>query len=111
LNPGRETGDSITVHGEEYTSAASVDVSRARGLTHLRNALLEDRSFERFDVVFESSAFFWQWALVFRDGKSSATLLFSEDCEFTSLSEGRGGVASCAPISGGLLEMFAEMRQ
>jgi hypothetical protein len=96
--------------GDDLTSDAR-DVSKARGLTHLRYALLEDRSFvwPARPVVREPR---WYWALGFRNEKRRDTvlLLFQEDCREVAMHDSTiGEVISCAPISAGLREVFEEM--
>jgi hypothetical protein len=93
----------------ELGSATCTDVSRARGLTHLRNALLEDRSFA-WPVQTGSNSMGWYWALVFRQDKRGTghILLFSENATRVAASSS-DDVLSCQPISTGLLEMFREM--
>jgi hypothetical protein len=91
------------------------DISSARGLTHLRNALLEDRSFDwspRERVL----PYDWRhWGLRFRDSELTGSLViwFSEDfCQamrVTRVDPGRPiKVISCEPIANGLAEMFSE---
>jgi len=86
------------------------DISSMQGLTHLRNALLEDRSYnwppeprERIDQ--------WRWVLVFRDKSRypTAALAFSPDWRFvTHCQHPFGKNLSTEPISTGLNKMFAE---
>ena len=100
----------IELHGEKYKIATRVDASAAHGMTHLRNALIEDRSFGAFGAAYEAPPpHYWRWALEFRDGDESATVLFPEDCGRATLQHGNGGIASCEPIAKGLREMFAEL--
>jgi hypothetical protein len=103
-----EPGEVLDFRGEKYKLVARIDASAAPGMTHLRNALLEDRSFDAYNIVFEWSPHHWRWALVFRNRRESATILFAEDCMYTTLSQGRGQTARCASIAAGLREMFAE---
>ena len=97
----------IELLGERYAIAARIDVSSAHGMTHLRNALLEDRSFDSFNLVFEPAPHRWRWALCFRDGQQSATILFLENCIAACLADS-GKAANCQPIADGLTTMFAE---
>jgi hypothetical protein len=85
------------------------NVSRARGLTHLRNALLEDRSYV-WPPRENSQPIDWRWMLQFRDDSQSKgiLILFSEDCSFTALWGSDDDVISCQPIAKGLSTMFAE---
>jgi hypothetical protein len=97
----------VKLHRENYSISLRRDASAAPGLTHLRNALLLDRSYE-FNVVFEpATSHRWRWALAFREAQKSATLLFDDRC-FTICLEGNG-VTSCRPIAEGLREVFAEI--
>jgi hypothetical protein len=99
----------FTTRNEEYAVMDRVDASNAPGILHLRNALLEDRSYHGYGMIFKLTPNFWRWSLVFRDGQKSATLLFNEECELTTLGEGSGSTANCKPIAAGLREMFAEL--
>ncbi|MCI0492285.1 MAG: hypothetical protein L0Z07_05050 [Planctomycetes bacterium] len=103
LPPNGGAGD------RQAAAALRRDVSAAPGMTHLRNALLEDRSFlwppeqRNQDPV-------WRWAIRFHQTgtAASATLLFTDDCCQTNLSDGdHRGVASCEPIAAGLHQVFA----
>ena len=98
-------------------SATAVDVSAARGLTHLRNALLVDRSFSWMGLkewANDDQGGIGFWTLTFSDPDRSESLIieFSEDCHFGT--QRSGGVRpsrryfSTAPIAGGLIEMFTE---
>lgn len=102
------TNRDVEIRGETYRISHQVDVSSAHGMAHLRNALLEDRSFDAFNVIFESTPHYWRWALKFRAENESITVLFAETCTAATLEHGAGAVASCEPIAAGLAEMFAE---
>jgi hypothetical protein len=104
------------------------DISSAPGLTHLRNALLEDRSYIwpprplRPDDT-------WQWILIFRNNRLGAgrILLFSPDWQlvteygiqenvkdrliFRSYEIVSNRVISCKPISEGLKLMLEGLVQ
>jgi hypothetical protein len=86
------------------------NVSFARGLAHLRNALLEDRSYI-WPPRPPHPQTRWPWELTFRseDGKHSTILLCSRDCTFVArFDPGAANVISSEPIAAGLREMFAE---
>jgi hypothetical protein len=88
--------------------ATARDLSRAPGLIHLRNALLEDRSY-RWPPQPMRPNDRWQWALRFRARPSddAAILFFSPD--WTSVgTPGRNEILSCQPIAAGLTEMLGE---
>jgi hypothetical protein len=97
-----------------YMSSVSKtrDISKAPGITHLRNALLEDRSFEWEGKRERVPIHDYQWMLTFSDPTRGETLsiLFSSDCHGAGM--GRGGIkgrgVSTEPISKGLCEVFTE---
>ena len=95
----------------KYVPAKRRVVSAARGLVHLRNALLEDRSFvwDNTDVLPWHETVEWRWLLVFADKKGGTLITFSKDCHFVMTESHK--VISCEPIAAGLAEMFAEMSQ
>jgi hypothetical protein len=95
--------------GKQVKAAEFFDVSEARGLTHLRNALLEDRSYS-WPPRAISESMDWRWMLGFRDESHSkrAFILFTADCAHTALLDSDFNVISCQPIAHGLSTMFAE---
>jgi hypothetical protein len=92
-----------------------VDVSRARGLVHLRNALLEDRSFDWNTIDQPLSNLtktdLFRWSLTFDNpntGKNT-TVYISDDLHFaTRLGTKERQTVSTEPIAAGLREMFDE---
>jgi hypothetical protein len=104
------TENTINYRNARYEIVTRYEVSKAPGMAHLRNAMLEDLSFiwpaERPERDPD-----WRWVLEFRQEKEGCDVFFTEDCELTSGTNFNGskcGVASCAPIAAGLREMFAE---
>jgi hypothetical protein len=103
--------------------SSDFDVSHARGLTHLRNALLEDFNFAWSDLhdwppINADDFHDWRWILEFRDprtGKFAATQ-FTQDCSLAARvmsSKERGSVKPIAirtdpAMAKALREMFAE---
>ena len=85
------------------------DVSNAPGLTHLRNALLEDRSY-RWPPRPMQPVQRWPWLLSFRNERQNeaAVLVFSPDWQYVGRL-GRKEVVSCQPIADGLAEMLGEL--
>ena len=88
------------------------DISNAKGLTHLRNALLEDASYDWTAAVPADTN--WTHSLVFdgADGaEPRAVVMFSPD--YSWMANGSTGdpakhVVSTKPISQGLQEFFAD---
>jgi hypothetical protein len=96
------------------TEAADVprDISRAKGITHLRNALLEDHSYDWTAKAPADIA--WGNSLVFNMAENAeprAVVLFSPDFQWaasgTSEDAGKKAV-STAPIAKGLQKFFAD---
>ncbi len=83
-----------------------VDLSHARGLVHLRQALLGDRSFD-WDAREEPGEPVWSYGLRFADDSKSVTLLFTADFGRVSQSNSPA-IVSTAPIAKGLAKLFAE---
>jgi hypothetical protein len=88
------------------------NVSAAPGVTHLRNALLEDHSFD-WPATSELPPAGWRWCLAFHDtsAREDVYVWFSPDLDFAthSLSAAESPrVASCERIAVGLAEIFAE---
>jgi hypothetical protein len=97
-----------------------VTVSNAPGLLHLRNALLEDKSFswpKSSDSPPPPAQDAGYWQLVFFDSrmnKNAALIGFSKDCRQTirlrpSFMAKVAAAVSTEPIAEGLRTMFAEM--
>ncbi|MFO0790670.1 MAG: hypothetical protein U0805_14535 [Pirellulales bacterium] len=84
------------------------DISSAKGLVHLRNALLEDRSFKWPAVPIEDDVQ-WTHGLGFRDQRTSKSvgIMFSSDFRWVYVPDNEI-MLSCEPISAGLREMFSE---
>lgn len=98
----------------EPTEIQRKDVSQAPGMTHLRNALIEDRSYEWVKIDSkeqpEESA---RFALEFTDPEQDnfLRLCFTEDCRWVwarPAEPDNGQQLSCKPISAGLLKVFGE---
>lgn len=89
----------------------SRDISAAPGITHLRNALLEDRSF-KWGQKLEAAPKRGGWKLTFSDPASGEQLpiILTTDCRGAVVG-GDGPerrVVSTEPISKGLIKVFAE---
>ena len=84
------------------------NISALPGITHLRNALLEDRSF-RWPASPIRPGIEWKWVIIFRDESNGKEidLYFSSDWTFV-----RGvddTVLSAQPIADGLATMLDEL--
>lgn len=106
LNPAAEPKPAHYSARPPWDMVDRRDISAVRGLTHLRNALLEDRSYRWPEQA--KSDIHWAWALIFRDDRSQqgSQILFSPDWRHV---RGERGVLSCEPIAAGLSKMFDEI--
>ena len=93
-----------------YNESELHDISTAHGLVHLRNALLEDHSFNWPPAKIAPDVEWTQWTqgLQFRDGSTGVLVLFSSDFKFVRMVERRGDVVCANRYAKGLREMFAE---
>jgi hypothetical protein len=82
------------------------DISETAGLTHLRNALLEDQSYKWPAEPLVANS--WGWVLVFRDQRGRAAILFFAR-DWTRVSTFDHELLSCEPIAGGLEEILGEL--
>ena len=109
---GGPVSDSLlTVAGVPWRIAGSHDVSQAPGLTHLRNALLEDRSFD-WPAQDAPAGIEWTHGLRFRAGPAPPlVILFSSDFGLTAAcfpDAAASQAISCKPIAKGLREVTVE---
>ena len=87
------------------------DISKAPGLTHLRHALLEDRSFvwPARPAVRQPR---WHWAIGFREGndKRMTLVAFTADWKRATNYRSRSNeVVSSEPIAEGMAIMFSDL--
>jgi len=92
--------------GGQQSVGERVDISHARGLVHLRQALLGDRSFA-WDEREEHGEPVWSYGLRFGDDSKSVTLVFTADFRQASRSYSPS-IVSSAPIAKGLAKLFSE---
>src|SRR5262245_54198264 len=101
-NPHENTRSaSLVIHHSDLHN-----ISSAHGLVHLRNALLEDHSFN-WPPVKVSPDVEWTQGLRFLDGSTGVLVMFSRDFKFARTPNGEE-MLSCEPMAKGLREMFAE---
>jgi hypothetical protein len=86
------------------------DVTHARGFVHLRNALLDDRSF-RWPPNPPAPGTDWKWMLRFQNevANEDSILVLSSDCRFIADFDRPYEALSCEPIAAGLAQVFAEL--
>jgi hypothetical protein len=91
-----------------YRLADCHDISAMPGHTHLRHALLEDRS---FIWPPDATSKDWKWVLRFRNRNQSkeARLFLTSDWKLVAADGDKA--LSCEPIADGLREMFAGLTE
>jgi hypothetical protein len=96
-------------------TGVAYDISKAHGLLHLRNALLEDRSFDWASLgpkQLPKGKFLGQWELLFYDDKDKQfNILFTADCRHAAIRADDFDpqwTISTGPIAAGLSEVFDE---
>ena len=82
------------------------DISRARGIVHARQALVEDASFD-FQAARGDCRPRWQYALRFSDTGRRATIQFDFDCGRARLEESGQEVAMTPKLAAGM-KMFIQ---
>src|SRR5262249_405292 len=108
---------SVTTFGlKAWTITTKRDVSTAPGLTHLRNALLEDRSFDWEDAMESTQGEDWPPPIAFggTDPAGSMLILFGDNFA-RALKRGPGRatlqMVSTRPIAAGLAETINDWSQ
>ena len=83
------------------------DISRARGIVHARQALVEDASFD-FQAARGDCEPHWQYALRFSDAGQRATVQFDFDCGRARLEESGQEVAMTPKLAAGMKKFIQE---
>lgn len=108
LGPDESAG--VLLPDIDWQTIAWRDISHARGLIHLRQALVENRSFAwgKSDPVPRDDATIpWRYALRFGNGQSQMTVVLNETCDWM-LIPADGRRLSTEPIASGLVTFFTE---
>lgn len=105
----RSKDDTIVWRSRRWRIASRTDATQAPGMPHLRHRLVHDASFD-WSIAPDDRLAVWQYALRFTSGDQQATVLFDLDGRWATLAE-TGDMASIAPISRGLKEMFGSVPQ
>lgn len=86
-----------------YQAIECLNAERLPGFLHLRHSLLNDHSFAWEDAAGQEIA--WRYAIRFRDGEKTATLLISKDFRYALLAE-TGAKACVSPIAIGIEQVI-----
>lgn len=76
----------LVLDGRPWHVAEVRDAAQAPGLLNVRRSLIEDGSFD-WEAPLDDCTPHWEFALRFRDGQRTATVLFAFDCKRLSLLE------------------------
>jgi hypothetical protein len=117
LRPGEKNAPpkngAITVNGNPVIVVAQQDISQAHGLAHLRNALLEDQSFN-WPAKAITTELPWRWALQFELDKERTIIFLTDDFLHATGDTDNGAipmVVSCEPITKGVRTVIEEWHQ
>lgn len=102
---GVEEVQAITIGSRRLRVVERRELGDARGLLHLRKALMNDRSFD-WDAEAPKDVD-WRYGLKFAKGSETATVLFAPQAERVRILE-LGNKVSVAPIARGLEKFFQE---
>jgi hypothetical protein len=117
LRPGEKNAppksDAITVNGNPVVVVGQQDITQAHGLSHLRNALLEDQSFN-WPAKAIADDLPWRWALQFELEKERTIIFLTDDFLQATGDTDNGAipmVVSCEPVAPGLRTVIKEWLQ
>jgi hypothetical protein len=101
--------DFVQFGGDAYRIVRRIEVIDSHGLVHLRNALLEDHSYE-WPVERAQLEAAPGWALEFTQEKEGAVVWLAEDCSkiYRPISNTEVDILSCQPIADGIRTVFKE---
>jgi len=100
------TSEQFDVGTQRLVALEKHDIASRPGLGHVRNALINTRSFGP-TVDMGNDQPVWHYALRFSDGSERATVVFSQDCQWTAASDGTVS-ASLAAVAGELAAFLRE---
>ena len=106
LGADRPAAETIDLGGARIPVIERRDIGRSRGLSHLRQALLDDRSFD-WQAQPAAAAAHWDYALRFAGQDRSVTLLVDLSGQLLAVA-GAPTIASVAPIADGLAAFLDE---
>ena len=108
---GIETDQTLSAGKREYPVEKRIDASQGHGLVHLKQALLEDRSYD-WEASVVHDELIPRWALMFHPPAAQVLgtpviLLFDDACERAIEPESRRTI-DCKPIASGIKSVLAE---
>ncbi len=94
----RDDAEIVTLRGRDYRASPAVEISQARGFSHVRRAFLIDATFA-WDSPPPASPPNWRYALEFSNGQKSCLLLLDEPCLHVALDD-RSDILTVRPSGG-----------
>ena len=97
--------------GRPYGAAGIRELSQARGMVHLRHALMSDLNYQ-WNEVPQPQSIDWRWCLRFHDSQGEALVVLAEDLATIGLVVGGGEqvqVVSCRPMVDSLQHYFEDL--
>ena len=96
---------------ELFAGDRSVNLTHARGMVHLRHALMSDRNFF-WDQPVAAEEISWQWCLRFTSGSTQGLVLLSSDLAFVAKflpARPHIEAVSCQPMAASLQYYFQDL--
>jgi hypothetical protein len=103
----KEAFDELQVVGRTYYRRLPKDVTKERGMIHLRNSILTDANYN-WDKSVQTDD--WKWCLQFAKDELVATILFNQDFTILGRLNRRGNnlrQVDCSPMADKLRAYFA----
>jgi len=107
-----EEGVELLDLGRKYQPGEAKGLTNARGMVHLRHALMSDGSYE-WDAPVDPATVDWGWCLRFFDGEREVLVVLSEDLAVIGQVVVGGQTAveaySCRPLTESLQVYFTDL--
>jgi hypothetical protein len=106
---GDPNGDGVALSSHEYETPIRKDLTDARGMVHLRHALMSDTNYLwNKDCLAPDD---WRWMLKFSQGDRYVVVLLNEDFAILGKLTDSSSVAmvSCLPMAESLREFFQDL--
>jgi hypothetical protein len=98
---------SVEFAGLEWKVAGSQDAKKAKGISNVRRALVQDTTFD-WKAPSDQEEPIWEYALVVNDGRYWATLLFDFETRHVALAGGKKTALLDREANADLYEFFVE---
>jgi len=107
-----EEGTGVLELGRRYRAAEPRGLTNARGMVHLRHALMSDRNYE-WDAPVDPAEIDWRWCLRFFDSQHEIRVVLAADLaaigRVVAADQTPVEAFSCSPLSESLRAYFAAL--